>query len=481
MTDRNDIDPVTPSGTDQSPPRTGRETLPKAPEAEVDAFRRAHPDVTQIDVLIPDASGVLRGKKVPVESLKKIYREGAMFPGSLFATDITGSTVEETGLGFKDGDSDRPCFPVPQTLDPIPWLKRPTGQIMLSMRNPDGTPFFADPRAVLAGVVQRLNDDGYFPVVAIELEFYLIDRAPTADGLPQPPLSPVSGRRQGETQVYGIEELYDFDAMLSDVYDACQAQNIPVDSSVSEYAPGQYEINLHHVANAMDACDDAILFKRAVKSVAMQHGIDATFMSKPYADQSGSGFHIHLSMLDRDGRNIFAAEDVHGTPELRHAIGGLGETMADGMAFFAQNQNAFRRFQTNSYAPHAPTWAHNNRSASLRIPPSPAESRRVEHRVAGADANPYLVMAAVLAGAHYGLTHTIDPGKPVTGNAYESVDQTLTSSWIQALERLEKCDIFRDYLGTQFVEVYLALKRAEREKFFSMITALEYEWYLHRV
>lgn len=463
------------------PDVTQEAALPETPTEEMEAFRKAYPDITQIDALIPDACGVLRGKKIPIDGLPKLYRNGVTFPGSLFATDITGSTVEETGLGFDDGDADRDCFPVPGTLDPIPWLPRPTGQVLLNMVDHDGSPFFADPRTVLANVIQRLKDDGLRPVVAIELEFYLIDRERDAMGAPRPPVSPVSGKRQNTTQVYGIDELYDFEALLHDISDACKVQRIPVDSAVSEYAPGQYEINLHHVDDALDACDDALLFKRVVKGVAQNHGVEATFMAKPYPELAGSGFHIHMSILDRNGRNIFSSDNPEGSDALRHAIGGLSATMAESMAIFAQNQNAFRRFQANTYAPHAPTWAVNNRSSSLRIPPSGPKDRRVEHRVAGADANPYLVMAAVLAGAHHGIRNRIDPGPAITGNAYQKVESTLTSSWLVALDLLNESKVLEDYFGRRYLDVYLELKWAERDKFFSMITPLEYDWYLSKV
>ena len=451
------------------------------PADEVRRFREAWPEISQIDVLIVDSCGILRGKKMPVEGLDKLYHEGVGFPGSIFAADITGSTVEETGLGLDDGDADRPCLPVPGTLSPVPWLDRPTGQVLLRMRDQDGGPMFADPRQVLDDIVGRLAGDGFTPVVAIELEFYLVDRQRRADGTPRPPRSPVTGRRPTTTQVYGIDELYDFDGLLHEINEACRAQDIPVDSSVSEYAPGQYEINLLHQRDAVRACDCAVLFKRAVKGVALKHGMAASFMAKPYPDLAGSGFHVHLSLDDADGRNVFADADPAGTPLLRHAIGGLLATMPEGMALFAQNQNAFRRFQPNSYAPHAPTWAINNRSSALRIPASGPNDRRVEHRVAGADANPYLVMAAVLAGAHHGLRHKLDPGAPITGNAYQQQEPSLTSSWIQALETLEQSAIFTDYLGKRFLDVYLETKWAERDKFFSQITPLEYEWYLDRV
>ena len=451
---------------------------PAADEAA--AFRNRHPDITQIDALIPDTSGVLRGKKLPAAGLAKLYGEGIALPGSVFATDITGSTVEETGLGFADGDADRMCRPIPGRLSRVPWLARPTGQVLLTMRDLDGGPFYAEPRAVLAGVVDRLAADGLIPVVAIELEFYLIDRERDADGRPRPPRVPRTRSRQSTNQVYGIDELYEFEELLHDVGEACRAQGIPVESAVSEYAPGQYEINLRHVADAVRACDDAVLFKRAVKGVAAKHGAQASFMAKPYGDRAGSGLHIHLSLVDAAGVNVFAADDPAGSPTLRHALGGLAATMAEAMALFAPNPNAFRRFQPNAYVPLAPAWGVNNRSVALRIPAGGVADRRVEHRVAGADANPYLVTAAVLTGVHHGLRRRLDPGPPVTGNGYESVARTLTSSWVQALEALAGSAVFADYFGRRFLDVYLALKWSERDRFFATVTPLEYDWYLDK-
>lgn len=452
----------------------------KAAEDEARAFTGAHPDITQVDALLADSCGVLRGKKLPIRGLPKLYGEGVGFPGSIYATDITGATVEETGLGLDEGDADRPCRAVAGTLGPVPWARRPTAQILLSMHEADGSPFFADPRAVLRRVVERIAEDGLRPVVAIELEFYLIDRRRTADGRPQPPRAPETGRRQDTTQVYGIDELYEFDDVLSAIDEAARAQGLSVDAAVSEYAPGQYEINLHHCDDPVRAADEAVLFKRVVKGVAHRHGMDATFMAKPYPDLSGNGLHVHMSLLDAKGGNIFAAEHPTGTIALRHVIGGMAATMPDGMALFATNANAFRRFQAGSYAPHAPTWAVNNRSCALRVPAGPATDRRVEHRVAGADCNLYLALAAVLAGAHHGLRHTLDPGPPITGNAYKTVPASLTPSWYDALARLEASAVFADYLGEEFLEVYLALKRAEREKFQAEITSLEYAWYLEK-
>jgi glutamine synthetase len=451
------------------------------PAQECLDFLAQHRDIRFVDILLTDACGVQRGKRIPVGELERIWRNGRFMPGSIISLDITGADVEETGLVWEDGDADRSARPIPGTLVPVPWKAEPSAQVLLTLFELDGSPSAYDPRQVLARVVSRLAADGLHPVVAVELEFYLVDRKRGEDGRPRPPVSPVSGKRQDTTQVYGIDELHDFHELLHEIYDTCVAQGIPVDSLVSEYAPGQYEINLRHVSDPLEACDDAVLFKRVVRSVAAKHGVEATFMAKPYPDQAGSGFHIHMSMLDDNGVSLFAADDPHGTPMLRHAIGGLGATMADGMAVFAQNQNSFRRFQPNSYVPHAPTWAANNRSVSLRIPPGKPKDRRVEHRVAGADCNPYLVVAAVLAGVHHGIKRQIDPGPPIQGNAYDKVEPTLTSSWIVALEQLDGSAFFNEYFGRRFLDVYLALKWAERDKFFSQITQLEYDWYLNKV
>lgn len=447
---------------------------------EVRQFREQFPDIRQVDVLIADAAGILRGKKMPAERLEYLFTKGVYFPGSVFAINIEGETVESTGLGMDEGDADRICLPIPNTLDPIPWAPRPTGQVMLRMFDHDGTPFFPEPRAVLERVTKRLKARGLTPVAAIESEFYLVDLERGRLGEPRPPLSPITGKRQGSTQVYGIDELYDFDGLLAEIYEACQAQEIPVDSVVSEYAPGQYEVNLHHVKDPMEACDDAILLKRAIKAVALKHGVEATFMAKPYPNQVGSGMHIHLSLEDEEGNNIFAAEHPGGSKALGHVIAGMAQTMGEGLALFAPNQNSYRRFERYSYAPQSAAWAINNRSAALRVPPGDARNRRVEHRVTGADANPYLVMAAVLAGAEYGLAHELEPAAPIEGNAYDLELPRFTSSWLAAIEALEESDFYREALGDDFIRTYTLMKRDERERVFSTITPLEYELYLSK-
>jgi glutamine synthetase len=312
------------------------------------------------------------------------------------------------------------------------------------------------------------------------LEFYLIDQARTAAGGPQPPISAVTGQRLNQTQVYSMSDLDEFGGLLAEIASACRVQNIPAYTAVAEYAPGQFEVNLKHRPDAVSACDDAVLLKRLIKAQSRKHGLDATFMAKPYPERSGSGTHIHVSLLDESGRNVFGGDEASDT-SLGHALGGLLETMPESMALFVPNANSFRRFQPGSYAPMAPTWGHNNRTVALRIPAGPPAARRIEHRVAGADANPYLVVATVLAGIHYGLTNQCEPGPQITGNAEEQTESSLPLEWMAALEALDTGEIMMDYLGSDVCHVFLETRGAERHRFLQAITPLEHQWYLETV
>jgi len=445
---------------------------------EAEEFLAAHPDVTNFQVILTDADGVGRGKSVRRNELARIYTHGRYLPGSILGLDITGADVEETGLVWDDGDADRACWPIPGTLVRSPWQVPAAGQLLINMYELDGTPSPGDPRHALKRVVDRFAELNLIPVIAIELEFYLLDRTRGDSGRPRPPASPVSGFRPSQLQAYLLTDLDDQGPFLADVYAACEVQGLPAQTLISEYAPGQLEIVLHHRADALRAVDDAIMYKRLVRGVAARHGMDATFMAKPYAGNSGSGMHMHMSLQDASGRNAFASDDPKGNELLRHAIGGMAATMAECVGVFAPNANSYRRFRRNSYAPLAPTWGVNNRSVSLRVPAGAPETRHVEHRVAGADANPYLAAAAMLAGAHFGIVNELDPGPAIEGNGYEQVPASLPSNWYDALSRTEGSAFLSNYLGTRFMEVYCAIKRAEQDRFYSQVTELDFEWYL---
>lgn len=433
------------------------------------------------DFFITDLNGNQRGKRLPGHSFEKIMKEGMKLPRSVVGLDIWGDDCAGNGLVFETGDSDGICMPIQDTLTPVPWAKHPHDQALAMMFNSDGSPFLADPRQVLDSVVKRFKARGITIVAATELEFYLMDKTSEAIQRPKPPVLKEGHNRQISTvDAYSITELDGLQDFFADVREACAIQGVPADTIISELGPGQFEINLNHIDNPLLVADQAILFKRLVKGVARKHDLAATFMAKPYMDQSGNGFHVHFSLLDENGDNIFNNGGPEGTDTLRHAIGGLMETMADSMLTFAPNLNSYRRFQKGAHAPTFASWGYENRTVALRVPESPNVARRIEHRVSGADANPYLVLASILSGALHGIENKIEPNAPVKGDAYSAFDETfaLPNTWDAAIEALENSDQIKASLGKEFVRVYTAAKRQEQDSISSCISDIEYESYL---
>ncbi|PPU91688.1 glutamine synthetase [Xanthomonas albilineans] len=451
---------------------------PLLPPDDAHTLQRIN-DCAQIDLLLPDCNGLLRGKRITRDALEKVYRNGVCLPMSLIATDITGNTVEETGLGYAIGDEDRLCFPIPGTLRPVPWAPVPSAQLLLAMQDAGNALDFA-PRQVLAQVLTRLQTLGLTAVIAVELEFYLFDPCADAHGRPQPPPQPHSGRRNDSTQVYSMQDLDEQREFIDAVAKACQAQGIPADTAVAEYAPGQFEINLTHRTDALAACDDAVLLKRAIKAIAQQHGLLASFMAKPLAGQSGSGLHLHVSLLDAAGHNVFACTPQAPAAALRHAIGGLQHSAEDCLLLFAPHANSYRRFVANAFVPLNDSWGFNNRTVAMRIPHSDPANIRIEHRIAGADANPYLVAAAVLAGIEYGLQHHIDPGPPTQGNAYVQ-SAPRHPHWRSAIARFLASDFVTERFGTRFRHIYGQQKHREMLDFHAQVSDVDYRWYLRTV
>lgn len=437
-------------------------------------------DCEQVDLLLPDMNGLLRGKRVTRDTLEKVYRDGVCLPMSLIATDITGNTVEETGLGYDIGDEDRLCRPVPGSLRPVPWHDRPSAQLLLQMEDGRGGLFAANPREVLRRVLDGFRELGLTPVVAVELEFYLLDAALDDKGRPQVARNPATGERNHSTQVYYIQDLDDYRGFADEVSAACQAQGIPADTAVAEYAPGQFEINLRHRADALQACDDALMLKRVIKAIAAKRGLMASFMAKPFADQAGSGMHIHASLIDQDGKNIFACTPDAPSDTLRHAIAGLQRASADCMLVFAPHANSYRRFVLNAFVPLNDAWGFNNRTVAMRVPHSDPANVRIEHRIAGADANPYLVTAAVLAGMLQGLRDKGDPGPPTVGNAYEQGEHR-ELFWRDTLRDFLASDFVARHFGESFRHIYGQQKLKELRSFHREVTTLEVDWYLRQV
>jgi len=446
--------------------------------SEIEAFLKNHPEIEVFDVLSYDLCGIMRGKRVDISQLKKLFEVGFQFPSSVALLDVTGEGSDPDGRGFSDGDPDAVLTPIAGTLQTVPWSSDPVGQVLTSYYEEDGTPTPDDPRHVLANVVQRFTAMGLTPIVACELEFYLIDRQRDDQGAPQPPIMPKSGKRVTGTQVYSIAEVEEFSEFLRDITNACAVQGIPAGPVSTEYAAGQFEVNLNHVEDPVTACDHSALLQRVIRGVAIKHGFEATFMAKPLIDNTGNGLHIHCSLVNEDGVNVFDNGGPEGTKMLRHAIGGLLHTMDESMAFFAPNVNSYRRLVPNSYVPTYPAWSHNNRSTAVRIPGGDHKARRFEHRVAGADANPYLTMAAMLAGAHYGIANKIDPPEKTEGNAVGGENTTTPLRLHRALDRLENATVLPEYLSETYCLRYRLTKQNEMDRFSNTVSRREYEWYL---
>ena len=458
-----------------------------ADPAELRAYLAAHPETRFIEALHVDAHGILRGKRVGRNEFETLFREGVKVCRAATLLDVKGATVDELGLGSVDGDPDCIARPVSGTLAPVPWLASATAQVLMSLEELDGSPCGVDPRRILGSVSRHLASEGLHIKIAAELEFYLVEQTEQGELKPRLPHLSGLGRRQDGVQYAMTEELWELDGFFSGVQAACEMQGLPGGAVLAEFASGQYEINLGHVDDALLACDHAVLLKRAIKGVAGQHGLAVTFMAKPFAAQVGSGLHIHLSLYDAAGRNLFADPHGAGPPAhsatLRHAIGGLAATMAEAMAIFAPNANSYRRLVPGAYVPLTPSWGFNHRSVSLRIPLSDAANMRIEHRCAGADANPYLVGACVLAGIHHGLSMRLEPPTPMLDCGAPLGEQpiSLPYRWDAALQRFREAAVLRDYLGEPWCTHYETNRRSECERFHAEISDRDFSWYLRSV
>lgn len=447
--------------------------------AELAAYLDRHPETRFVDAVLYDLCGTPIGKRVPVRDAAKLWTSGVAFCAGITTLDALGACWDVNGIGFSDGDPDATSLPLPGTLVPVPWAEQPTAQVQIAPAPPADAPhWWFDPRAILANVVARFADLGLRPVVANELEFYFVDSRRDDQGRLRPAQSVRQGRAPDAPRVLAFDKLDEWADILAEIDAACTLQGVPAGAATAEYGSTQFEVNLGHLDDPVLACDHALMLRRIVKGVAARNGIEATFMSKPFADQSGSGLHVHVSLVDEAGRNVFDETRAEGDRLLGHAIAGLQATTHDAMAFFAPNLNAYRRFAPDQFVPVNTSWGFNNRSVSFRVPMGGGRARRIEHRIAGAEANPYLVMAAVLAGLHHGLANRLTPTDPSTGNAGEVADPAMPLRLWTALDRLEGSALMADYFGPRYPAAYAAIKRAEFDAFMAEVLPREYDWYL---
>ncbi len=415
-----------------------------------------------VDAFVIDMNGIARGKRLPAEDWDAAARSGIAFSASALVLDAQGNAQGPLGIGTEDGDPDALGLPVPGQIRPVPWARVPTAQALLRMRGADG-PLWFDPREVLAAVVARCREDGLHPVVACELEFYLI--TVNAQGRPSPP-GREGGAPHGSAGHLCLQRVEDHGAFLHTLHAALAAQGIAAGTLVSEYGPGQFEVNLRHTPDPVLAADQAALLRRATAGVAASLGQRASFMAKPYVDQPGSGLHVHVSLVDEHGSNRFGA--AGGQALLENAIGGMQALLADSMAIFAPSFSAYRRYRPGAFVSTDGGWGENDRRAAFRIPSGGPSARRVEHRVAAADASPHLVLACILAGLHHGVTNKLAPVASVTA----------PRDLVSALAAFDAGTTLSGYFPARFAALFAALKRGELASLQAEVSDREYHFYL---
>ncbi|MFA5121157.1 glutamine synthetase family protein [Zavarzinia sp.] len=434
--------------------------------------------ITEVECLVPDISGVARGKILPTSKFLKSQTDNSLrLPESIFSQTVTGDFIDSEVTDPTEPDV--VLKPDPDTLSLVPWYDDPTAQVINDCFYRDGKPVAIAPRQVLRRVIDLYAERGWKAIVAPELEFYLCAKNVDPDYPLQPPVGR-SGRAETGSQSYGIDAVNEFDPIFEDVYQYCEAQELDVDTLIHEAGRAQCEINFNH-ADPMSMADQAFLFKRTVRQAAMRHGVYATFMAKPYSEEPGSAMHLHQSIVDiKTGRNLFSDADGNDTPLFLSHIAGLQKFLPAAMPLIAPNVNSYRRLTRFMSAPINLHWARENRTAGLRVPESGPEARRVENRVPGADANPYLVIAASLACGYLGMINQLEPTDPISGSAY-SRKFALPRYLPDALNKLKGADELSEVLGEDFVTLLMEVKQAEHDAYQQVISAWEREHLLLNV
>lgn len=437
---------------------------------------RMHPDAQTVEMFTVSLNGVVYGKHAPLSTAQQmVHGSPVPFQTSLLGLDAFCSDVAESAIAMEVGDPDGTFLPIPSSLAAVPWSPRPTLQLQGMLSNPDGNASAAfDPRAVLQSVLHRAGAMGFVPTVALELEFYLID--PVDTDLAR---HPRTGARLTRGQIMDLDVMRAFEPVLTTIQDYAAALGAPTSSMLAEFGPGQFEINLMH-GDALVACDQMVALKRAIRAAAQAHSFDATFMAKPFSGLPGSGMHMHLSLSASDGRNVFDAPDHPVGATLGAAIAGCLARINETFLIMAPHLNSYRRHRRGSYAPVGPNWGTDNRGAAVRVPATKGPDARLEHRVAGADANPYLLAAAVLSSALEGIEHAKAPPAPTRSEAPHGAPP-FPGNWDTARHAFEESAFVADFMGSEFRRIYSAIKRQETAKLLDTVTDVEQDLYLRAV
>jgi glutamine synthetase len=423
-------------------------------------------NIEDVEAFVPDMAGSARGKVVPADK----FGSGRMkMPEAIFAQTISGHYVDNDQ---NVEDRDMMLTPDPSTLRPVPWISDPSASIFVDCYRSDGSPVDTSPRSVLRNVLGKYESQGWVPVVAPEVEFYLLNAHSDPNEEAEPPKGRL-GWTEGARQPYSVDAMNDFEPFINDLYKYCEEQSIRIDTLSQEMGPAQFEINFLH-GNAIELADQVFLFKRTVREAAIEHEMHATFLAKPMSEEAGSALHVHQSIVDKDGNNIFSGKDGKATDLFYGYLGGLQAYMPQAMLMFAPYVNSYRRFLNPWSSPVNLSWAVDNRTVGLRVPDAEPDNRRIENRLAGSDVNPYLVLAGTLACGYLGMMEGLKPSDPVEGSAYGE-DFALHRHISAANDALRESGAMRSMLGDGFVDLYCALKDEEYKEFQEIITPWERE------
>ena len=428
-----------------------------------------------VEALITDCNGIARGKWLPVQKLDTIEKQGLKLPKSALGLDVWGRDIP--ALAHANGDIDGYCHLVEGSLRPLLTERGvDQAQVLLSMFDKDGSPYMGDPRHVLQALVTRFTEKELKPCMAVELEFSLLPKPETSKAI----VTALRDQNAVGGNLYALSELDYHGPLLEALRQAFDTQDLPYEGIIKESAPSQFEINVAHSDDVMLLADQVIRMQRTIRAVSARHGFVASFMPKPIDDEAGNGLHVHCSLLDENGINVFDDGGEEGSDPLRYAVAGCLELLPASMLLFAPSFNAYRRFQPGNHAPTESAWGYDNRTTAIRIPESPSAARRIEHRVAAADANPYLVLAAVLAGVWHGIENTLSPPNPIEGNAWDQeIDApALPTTMDEAISVFDKSDVLSNYLTGEFKTLFLATKVQEWNEFAKRVTEFELETYL---
>jgi glutamine synthetase len=426
--------------------KENRKVSGQAPPEELSTF---------LELLIPDMNGIPRGKTIEARSYDK--DELHHLPASVFFQTLTGNYADVMPA-YDEKDQDLLLNPDWSTYRRVPWRNDDHAQVICESLDKSGLRSDFDPRNVLKRILTRFSEEGLEPIIAPEVEFYLIK--PVAD--PSQPIEIAQGvdhHTDFGGEALSIDALDKFSSFLDELRGMCTATDIQLAAIVHELGPAQIELNVAH-GDALGRADQLFLLKRTVKACALRHNMTATFMAKPLADMPGSGLHLHSSLY-KDSNNIFALNDGLAPVALKQFIGGLQQHLPDAFSLISPSINSYKRFVPDLCAPINLQWGYDNRTTGFRVPYGADKNGRVENRIAGADANPYLFIAAHLACGLLGLLNGIDASEPVEKDAYD-MPADLPENLAQALGRLEASEALTKLFGKPFIDAFISVKRKQR-------------------